>query len=90
MAVNDSQIQRYCDSFLYDLEEESLFYKLTDLNENYRRCALRKELIELLQGEHERDHLHTSLLLPVLVISFSVGLFLYHVGRIFGFCLPFT
>ena len=24
MTANDSQIQRYCDSFLYDLEEETL------------------------------------------------------------------
>ena len=47
MTVNESQIWRYCDS---------LFYKSTELNENHRRCVTREELIELLQGEHERDN----------------------------------
>ena len=60
MTVNESQIQRYCDSFLYDLEEETLYYKSTELNENHRKCVTREELIELLEGEHERDHRHAE------------------------------
>ena len=84
MAVNESQIQRCCDSFLYDLEEEFLFYKLTDLNENHRRCVLQRAVINMNVTNV------MCMLLLVLVTSFSVGLFLYHAGSAFGFCLPFT
>ena len=84
MAVNESQIQQYCDSFLYDVEEEFLSYKLTDLNENHRRYVLQKAAINM----NVTDAMH--LLLLVLATSFSVGLFLYHAGSVFCFCLPFT
>ena len=45
---------------VYDLEEKTLFYKSTELNENHRGCVTHEELIELRQGEHERDHRHAE------------------------------
>jgi len=56
LAVTESQVQRYVESFLFYIGENTLFYKSTQLNEVHRRCLTRDELIDLLKVEHERDH----------------------------------
>ena len=59
MTVHESQIQWYCDLFLCDLEEETLPYKSTEL-ENHWRCVTHEELIKLLQDERKHDHRHAE------------------------------
>ena len=36
-TVTESQVQRYCETFLFDLEEDRLFYRSTELHEIHRR-----------------------------------------------------
>eukprot|EP00117_Sycon_ciliatum_P009847 scpid66238/ scgid11978/ len=60
LIVTESQVQRYCDTYLFDLEEDALFYKSTELNEKHRLCVSRERLVELLQKEHQRDHRHAE------------------------------
>ena len=73
MTMIESQIQRYFDMFLYDPEEQTLFYKSTNMNENHCRCVTEIEIIELLQCEHERNHRHASAITPLSPFFYSVN-----------------
>ena len=56
VILTESQAQSCCEAFLYDTEDERLFYKSTDLYYVQRRRVSRDQLITFLTEEHNRDH----------------------------------
>ena len=69
-TVSESQIQRYCTDFLYDCEEEQLYFRWTEVNTCHRRCVTREELIKRIQEEHGRDHHRAETLYESLRCSY--------------------
>ena len=55
VVLTESQVPHCCEGFVYDLEEDCLFYKSTDLQDVHRRCVSPDQLITLLTKEHNRD-----------------------------------